>query len=485
MQLRYNNNYPLSVQQLFSNFLKFFLDTVARRSRGPRENLSWTQRSACKMMRSERIATRTTMPTESEKERMLSTVSTWLLKPQPRLGAMGLIALLVISSVITPLSLDMYTPAVPHMAENLATDATMVNMTLVGYYFFFALGMLVFGPLSDKFGRRPVLIFGIALYVIGSAACAAAPTIEVLIAARVVEALGAGAISAVCTAAVKDSFAVKQRERILSIIQVLFVVGPAAAPVIGAGVLAFADWRATFWILTAIGAACFILALLFSETLDEADRYSGGVAHTAGQLIVVGKNPGFMAFLLITSLFEVGFMGYIAVGSYIYVDFFAVGEAGYSMFFAVAAVVTAAGPLIWIVASKRISVRRFTTAMIALAAAMGIAVMAVGQTSPFVFCGLFIVFAIAESCTRPYSMNILLEQNARDVGSASALMNCIRTCIGSFGMVLAALPWPSYVFGVGFLMAGFMTVALIGWVALLRSRIPLVCVKDEAPIKPL
>ncbi|MFR4804950.1 MAG: MFS transporter, partial [Eggerthellaceae bacterium] len=120
----------------------------------------------------------------------------------------------------------------------------------VGYYVFFALGMLFFGPLSDKYGRKPVLLAGVGLYTVGSAACAIASSIELLIAFRVIQALGAGSISAVGTAVVKDSFQTYYREKILSVIQVLFVVGPATAPVIGAGVLAVADWRATFLILS-------------------------------------------------------------------------------------------------------------------------------------------------------------------------------------------------------------------------------------------
>lgn len=411
-------------------------------------------------------------------------ISEWLVHPQPRLKAGGLLALLLIASLITPLSLDMYTPAVPGMATYFGTDVSMVNMTLVGYYLFFALGMLLLGPMSDKFGRRPVLLFGVGLYTAASAACALAPTIEFLIAARIAEAVGAGAISAVCTAVVKDSFQTYYREKILSIMQVLFVVGPASAPVIGAAVVTLADWRMTFWILSAVGAGCFVLTLLFRETLDEGERTTGGLGQTLGQLIVVGKNLGFMSFLLLTSLFEIPFMGYIAVGSYIYVDFFAVGEFGYSMFFAVAALLMALGPMIWLVASKRISVIRFTTFMLAFSAVMGVAMLLVGQSSPYAFCACFVAFALAESCTRPYCMNILLEQQARDAGAASALMNCIRTGIGSIGMVLATLPWMNYVVGIGALIVIFMVIALTSWIALLRSRIPLVCVKEDSAVKP-
>lgn len=143
----------------------------------------------------------------------------------------------------------------------------------------------------------------------------------------------------------------------------------------------------------------------------------------------------------------------------------------------------AAGPFIWLVASKRVSVIRFTTFMLAFSIVMGVAMLLVGQSSPYAFCACFVAFAMAESCTRPYSMNILLEQQARDAGSASALMNCIRTAIGSLGMVLAALPWPNYVVGIGVLIVAFMAIALSAWIALLRSRIPLVCVKEDAAVK--
>ena len=227
---------------------------------------------------------------------MALSIRDWLVQPQPRLGAAGLIILLVASSLITPLSLDMYTPAVPGMAQYFSTDVSMVNMTLVGYYVFFALGMLFFGPLSDKYGRKPVLLAGVGLYTVGSAACAIASSIELLIAFRVIQALGAGSISAVCTAVVKDSFQTYYREKILSVIQVLFVVGPATAPVIGAGVLAVADWRATFLILSIVGVACFGLSLAFKETLFENERSGGNFLQTMKQLVVVGKNPGLCLF---------------------------------------------------------------------------------------------------------------------------------------------------------------------------------------------
>ncbi|WP_245874579.1 Bcr/CflA family efflux MFS transporter [Raoultibacter massiliensis] len=408
----------------------------------------------------------------------------WLVQPQKYLGPFGLVALLVVTSLVTPLSLDMYTPAVPHMTEYFETDAGTVNLTLAGYYLFFAIGLLVFGPTSDRYGRKPVLLAGMLAYTAASALCATAPDIWMLIGMRVVQALGAGAVSAVSTAIVKDAIIPEKREAILSIVQVMFVVGPVLAPVVGALILQVADWHMTFWTLSGIGLVCAVLSLLYRETLPTQARYQGTVFGSIAQLGTVAKNKGFTSFLCIVGLYNLPFMAYIAVGSYIYITFFGLSELEYSYFFAIAALLTAIGPLIWLKASRYVSARRFTTIIIVIALASGIAMMMVGEISPYLFCATFLVFAIMEACVRPYSTNILLSQQEGDTGAASSLINFAHTAIGCAGMVLAVLPWPNYIVGVGAIIVLSMAVAAISWFALLRSGIPLIGVKDADPSAP-
>ena len=404
-------------------------------------------------------------------------LNSWLVAPQPRLGIFGLLVLLVVASLITPLSLDMYTPAVPHMTDHFNTNASTVNLTLVGYYLFFSIGLLVFGPISDKHGRRPVLIGGMAVYAVGSALCAMATSIWTLIAFRVVEALGAGAVSAVSTAVVKDAFCAERREAVLSVVQVMFVIGPVLAPVVGAFIVRIADWRVTFWVLAVIGAICLVLTILFKETLSKDERYQGSVLGSLCNLGVVAKNKGFISFLLIVGMYNLPFMAYIAVASYVYIDFFGLDEMGYSMYFAIAALLTAVGPFIWLVAQKFMNARRFTTIILTIAGISGVAMLCVGQVSPTLFCLTFLVFAVMQACARPYSTNILLSQQDDDTGAASSLINFLHTALGSLGMVIAVLPWTNYVEGVGVIIVASMVIAGLGWFALLRSNAPLKGVK--------
>ena len=403
----------------------------------------------------------------------------WLARPQRRLGPFGLVVLLVVGALVTPLSLDMYTPAVPHMTEFFGTSEAMVNLTLVGYFLFFAVGLLIFGPVSDRYGRKPVLVAGILAYALASAACALSTSIGMLIAMRVLQALGAGAVSAVSTAVVKDAVVPERREALLSLVQVMFVVGPVLAPVVGALVLQVADWRMTFWVLAGIGAVCSALALLFDETLPADERYEGSVTGSLKQLGVVARNKGFSAFLGIVGLYNLPFMAYIAVGSYVYITFFGLSELEYSLYFAVAALLTVFGPFAWLAASRFVSARRFTDILLGVGLASGLAMLAVGELSPVLFCLTFLAFALAEAAVRPYSTNILLSQQEGDTGATSSLINFAHTAIGCVGMLVAVLPWPNFVTGIGIIIVASMGVGILGWIALQRSRVPLTGIKDD------
>lgn len=398
--------------------------------------------------------------------------SSWLSVPQPRLGTAGLVALLALANAICPFSLDMYTPAVPLMPAQFDTTAAMVNLTISGFYLFFAIGMLLFGPICDRTGRKPVLVGGLATFTLGSILCSLAWSVEALIAFRVIEALGAGAICAVSTAIVKDCFRPEKRTTLLSILQILMVIGPVAAPLIGGFILRFSTWHATFSTLAVIGVACLVLSLLYKESLPAQDRTRGGLANTFVRMGAVAKNRGFSVLLLVASLFSVPFMAYVAVASYVYTGDFGISTQGYTYLFAATAAISALGPVLYLRASKSsVTPRAFTHAVIVASLVVAVALIAFAQASVWAFFACFVVFALAEASVRPYTTNILLAQNDRDAGSASALINFSVNIFGVAGMGLISL-WrvEAYVEGLGIVLLASMVLAALLWIYLLKSK---------------
>ena len=390
---------------------------------------------------------------------------------QKFLGMKGLVLFITLMNMFIPLSTDLYLPALPTMSTYFHVSSALTNLTLVSFFFFYAVGTLFWGPMSDKYGRKKILLIGTIFYVFASAACAASLNVYMLIAARIVKGIGAGAITAVSMALIKDCFSGKQRETILAIVQSVAGLAPMIAPVLGAILLQFTDWRGSFIVLTVVGLLCLLLAFLYQETLSDEERYEGTVLGSLGRLVAVGKNIGFLVPCIIFSLYNLAFMGYIAMSSYIYVDVFGLSEQLYSYFFAANAALSMIGPMLYVRFMTGFDKKKFALTCFALYAVCGIFIVVLGGNAPFLFWLGFAPFSLAGTITRPFGTNIMLDQQSGDTGSASSLINGVATVLGSIGMMCAAM-WGNIVAGLGIMICLTGIVSILGWLLLMRSSVP-------------
>lgn len=193
-----------------------------------------------------------------------------------------LLPLVIVLVAFGPISTDLYLPALPRIGEVFAAGPESVQLTLSVFLAGFAAGMLVYGPLSDRFGRRPVLIGGILVYLLATLACALAQSIEWLIAARFLQALGACCGPVLGRAVVRDLYGPSRAAQALSYVAMAMAVAPAAGPVLGGVVTQWADWWANFVLLLAFGglALAGVLAIL-----PETNRYRDPTATQPRRLV--------------------------------------------------------------------------------------------------------------------------------------------------------------------------------------------------------
>lgn len=386
---------------------------------------------------------------------------------QPILGKSGFLFFLVLISAFPPLTIDLYLPALPQMVDILGTNKSMVNLTLSVYFVTYAVGLLFWGPLSEKQGRKPILFAGIGIYIVASLLCAAAPTIEMLIGGRLLQAFGGSAITVISTAVVKDMYQGREREKIMATVMSLVIIAPMVAPIFGAFLLKVASWRMMFVSLAAFGFIALGFAFGYKETLEQ--RYTGSLVNSWGRLFTVVKNPRFVSLLAIFSVAPMALMAFLAAGSYIYIDGFGLTEQQFSYFFSFNALCAAFGPTIYIKLSRRISAQNVITGCLALMALCGVATLTIGDVSPFVFALIAAPATVAVITTRVPGANLMLDQQEKDTGSAVAIIQFVSMISGSMGMVLVSINPDTLITNLGLIQLTIGVVTSIGWL-LVRNR---------------
>ncbi|PWQ93724.1 multidrug effflux MFS transporter [Leucothrix arctica] len=358
-------------------------------------------------------------------------------KVQHVLGKTGTLIFLVVISAFPPLTTDLYLPALPKMVVIFNTNQTMVNLTLIVYFVIYAFGLLFWGPLSDKFGRKPILLTGTVIYTAASLLCAMVSSVEFLIGARIIQALGGSAVTVVATAIVKDLYNGREREKVMATIMSLVIIAPMVAPILGAFLLKIATWPMIFVALAVFGTISIILALCYEETLET--RYTGSVIRAWGRLGTVAKNPHFLSLLIIFSITPMALMAFLASGSYIYVNGFGFTEQQFSYAFSFNALFAFFGPTIYMQVSKRIHVQSIITFFYAVLIVCGVLTYTIGHLSPWIFALVVGPATLAVIATRVPGTNLMLDQQKEDTGSAVAIIQFSGMMCGAIGMFLVSL----------------------------------------------
>ena len=381
----------------------------------------------------------------------------------------GLVILLGALTAMGPLAIDMYLPSLPAIAEGLRADPAQAQATVAAFLAGMAVGQPFYGPWSDRIGRRAPLILGAGIFIAASAACALATSVELLLVARFVQALGACAGGVVSRAIIRDRFDHTETARMLSLMMLIMGLAPILAPILGSALLAFGGWQWNFWFMTAFGLAIGAAALLrLRESRSEATAIQASKENPFQSYAAVLKSPRLVGYALCGALNGATLFTYISTSPGLIMGTYGYSSAVYPWIFGLNALgVIGAGQV------NRMILRRTTpdqvllrASVIATAFGVALTIAAVtgigGQWSvlPLLFM-LLSSYGFMQGNTMAGALNV----DPLRAGAISALMGTLSFATGAAAASLAAL----FHDGTPRTMAIVMLVSLLGSVVSLRA----------------
>ena len=370
---------------------------------------------------------------------------------------------------LPPLSIDMGLPALPQLQDALAASATQGAMTISLFFAGFGLAQLVMGPLSDRIGRRPVLLVGLSLYTLAGFGCAVAPSILPLLACRFAQGIGAAGGSVLAFAIIRDVYEGAAARAKLSTISMVFSLAPVIAPTLGGVLLIFGGWRANYGVHAGGGLLLTICAaLLLPESRRPGPR-------PAGFYLPLLRHPRTIGFALVTALSGGGVLAFVTGSPLVLLDSFHLTAMQFGVVFASIAIGIMIGS--WV--NARLA-RRGVPAVWPLASGLGAAALAglgicalaaVGQLRLATMMPLLLATTFCRGLVSPNAMHAAMEPVPDRAGAASAVIGSLQMLMGSLaGLFVGMLHASLGAAAMGVTMAGFALAALATWLLVERMR---------------
>ena len=359
---------------------------------------------------------------------------------------MGYYQLVVTLGALTamgPLAIDMYLPALPTVAREFGSSAAAVQVSLSVYFIGMAAGQFVYGPVSDRIGRKRTLCFGLLLFLVSSVGCALAQRVEVLVVFRLTQALGGCASLVIPRAVVRDYFDEREAVRVLSVLMLVFGLAPILAPLVGGQLLIHFGWRSIFWLHA--GYAAFWLAVVLLS-LDESlpverrrrDPF-GTVLAIYGRLL---RDRTYMGHVLTGSLVFAGLLAYIAGSPFVFIELYKVPPERYGLFFGSNAIgiISASQLNRWL--ARRTDPRQVLALVLPLSMAAGVVLLIDAYTGFGDFPGILVplwLFIATHGFVSPTTTALAMDPHRSIAGSASALLGTLQFVLGATAGTLVGI----------------------------------------------
>ncbi|MDX3404313.1 MULTISPECIES: multidrug effflux MFS transporter [unclassified Streptomyces] len=374
--------------------------------------------------------------------------SSHIARTPPAGRRISLLVTLILGSLTAtpPLAMDMYLPALPEVTRSLGAPAATVQLTLTACLAGMALGQIVVGPMSDKWGRRRPLLAGLAVYVVATALCAVAPNVELLVTFRLVQGLAGAAGIVIARAVVRDLYDGVAMARFFSTLMLISGVAPVVAPLIGGQILRVTDWRGVFVVLVVVGVVLGVVVWArLPETLPVEERHAGGVGDTLRAMRGLLADRAFTGYMLAGGFAFASLFAYVAASPFVVQEIYGASAQTFSLLFGLNSIgLVVVGQINGKVLVGRVRLDRVLGLglVVVIAAATVLLLMSLGVFGEVglgpVAAALFVLMS-AMGLSLPNTQALALMRVKKSAGSASALLGTSSFLIGAVASPLVGI----------------------------------------------